>query len=68
MPTQQELSDKLDTIGVTLNNIASDTQALKKQIEDLTVGQPVTQEQLDALHGKADSILGLATGIDQSVP
>lgn len=51
--TEQELSDKIDKLG---NDLAAALQALKDQIATLTAGQPVSQEQLDALGAKVDAL------------
>jgi len=67
MATQQELSDKLDAIPPVLDAIVADEQALKDQIAALTAGQPVTQEQLDAMTAKVDGVLSRLQGIDASV-
>jgi hypothetical protein len=61
MATQQELSDELDAIKTAVDAVkvtgaeqVALIAALKAQID---AGTPVSQDQLDALDAKADSIL-----------
>lgn len=61
MATQQELSDELDAIKTGVDAVKLLAREQVVLIEQLTAqiaaGTPVTQEQLDALDVKADSIL-----------
>ncbi len=72
MATVDELNAKMDAIPPVLDAIEADTNGLKTQIQALSdqiaAGTPVTQQQLDALVVKADSILTRTQSIDASVP
>ena len=61
MATVKELSDELDAIKTAVDTVKAETAAQKQQIADLlaqlAAGTPVSQEQLDDLDAKADSIL-----------
>lgn len=61
MATQQELSDELDQIKTAVDIVKAASVDQIAQIAALTAqlaaGTPVTQDQLDALDAKADSIL-----------
>lgn len=54
--TEQELSDDLDKIQAGVTAAQDQIATLKAQIAALPAGEPVTQDQLDALVGKADAI------------
>lgn len=65
MATQQELSDELDAIKTAVDAVKATgaeqvvlIAALKAQLD---AGTPVTQDQLDALDAKADTILASLT-------
>jgi predicted nucleic acid-binding Zn-ribbon protein len=72
MATAQGLDAKLDAMNPKLDAIAADAQAQKVEIQALkdqiAAGTPVTQEQLDSLDAKADSVLNRLGSIDDSVP
>jgi|KBSSwiStaDraftv2_1062776.scaffolds.fasta_scaffold145942_2 hypothetical protein len=61
MATQQELSDELDAIKTAVDEVKATGQAQVAEIAALkaqiAAGTPVSQEQLDSLDAKADSIL-----------
>jgi len=61
MATQKELSDELDEIKTAVDDVKATSQAQIAEIAALkaqiAAGTPVSQEQLDALDAKADSIL-----------
>jgi uncharacterized protein YlxW (UPF0749 family) len=61
LANQQELSDELDAIKTAVDAVKATGQAQVAEIAALkaqiAAGTPVTQEQLDSLDAKADSIL-----------
>jgi len=66
MATVQELSDELDSIKTAVDAVKATVTAQIQQIADLqaqiAAGTPVSQQQLDELDAKADSILASLNG------
>lgn len=66
MATVKELSDELDAIKTAVDGVKATVQTQITQIADLqaqiAAGTPVTQQQLDDLDAKADSILADLNG------
>lgn len=64
MTTEAELQAIADSIAASVGNAVAELASLETQVAGLTAGQPVSQEQLDALNA---SLSGSKTALDSAV-